>query len=179
MEWHDLIFIPEEFVRREDQHVRSEDILISMANSRELVGKVAIVDGLPSSAVIGGFIAIVRPIGLDSKYMFMALRSPQIQTAFRRSSNQTTNIANLSLKGIGPIPVPVPPLEEQLRIVAKVDQLMAMCDEIEETQQKRRDTRLRLNKAALDKLVNAREPDEFQEHWQRIYENFDLLYDTP
>ncbi|AJF06673.1 restriction endonuclease subunit S [Geoalkalibacter subterraneus] len=77
------------------------------------------------------------------------------------------------------MPVPLPPLEEQKRIVAKVDQLMALCDELEARQQKQQQGRARLNNAALDALLTAREPDEFAEHWQRISTNFDLLYDHP
>ena len=74
---------------------------------------------------------------------------------------------------------PLPPLEEQKRIVAKVDQLMALCDELEARQQKQQQGRVRLNNAALDALLTAREPDEFADHWQRISTNFDLLYDHP
>lgn len=75
--------------------------------------------------------------------------------------------------------IPVPPLAEQRRIVAKVDQLMALCDELETRQQQRRAARTHLNNATLDQLLAAREPDEFAAHWQRLRDNFDLLYDTP
>ncbi len=76
-------------------------------------------------------------------------------------------------------PFPLPPLEEQKRIVAKVDQLMALCNELETRQQKQQQGRVRLNSSALDALLTAREPDEFADHWQRISTNFDLLYDHP
>lgn len=76
-------------------------------------------------------------------------------------------------------PFPLPPLEEQKRIVAKVDQLMALCDELEARRQKQQQGRVRLNNSALDALLTAREPDEFADHWQRISTNFDLLYDRP
>jgi len=75
--------------------------------------------------------------------------------------------------------VPLPPLEEQKRIVAKVDQLMAHCDQLEARQQEKHDNRILLNNAALDKLLTAPTPKEFAQHWQRICDNFDLLYDAP
>ena len=56
---------------------------------------------------------------------------------------------------------------------------MALCDELEARQQKQQQGRVRLNNAALDALLTAREPDEFADHWQRISTNFDLLYDHP
>ncbi len=74
-------------------------------------------------------------------------------------------------------PIPLPPREEQKRIVAKVDQLMALCDELEAKQEKQTHTRRQLNDAALNALLSAASPDEFENHWQRIIDNFDLLYD--
>ena len=52
-------------------------------------------------------------------------------------------------------PFPLPPLAEQKRIVAKVDELMAFCDELEAQQQERRAVHVRLNEAALDRLTTA------------------------
>ncbi len=80
---------------------------------------------------------------------------------------------------IYPIIVGLPPLKEQKRIVAKVDQLMSLCDEFEARQQKKRKNHARLNSAALDLLLAARAPDEFAQRWRHICDNFDLMYDTP
>ena len=85
----------------------------------------------------------------------------------------------LNMNTIKNIQIPIPPFEEQRRIVAKVDQLMALCDELEARQQKKQEARLRLNSATLDKLLTAHEPAEFANHWQRVCDNFDLLYDNP
>ncbi|KAF5428557.1 type I restriction enzyme, S subunit [Candidatus Methanomarinus sp.] len=75
--------------------------------------------------------------------------------------------------------IPIPPLEEQKRIVNKVYRLMALCDELEACQQKKYEQRIHLNNAALDKLLTAPTPEEFAQHWQRICDNFNLLYDVP
>jgi type I restriction enzyme S subunit len=77
------------------------------------------------------------------------------------------------------IPVPVAPLAQQCRIVAKVDELMAMCDELEAKQKAKRETRERLVASALDKLTSARDLDEFDTHWHRLRDHFDLLFDHP
>ena len=100
-----------------------------------------------------------------------------IEYAFKNATGST--IKNVSLKSMRLFLVPLPPFAEQHRIVAKVDQLMALCDELESRQQKKQEARLRLNSAALDKLLTAHEPAEFANHRQRVCDNFDLLYDNP
>ncbi len=77
------------------------------------------------------------------------------------------------------IPIPVPPLAEQHRIVAKVDELMSLCDELEQWQQARSRTRERLCRASHAALTTATTPKQSTRHWHRIAKNFDLLYDTP
>lgn len=71
----------------------------------------------------------------------------------------------------------LPPLAEQKRIVAKVDQLMALCDELEARQTKKRETSTRLTKSALHALTTADGPEEFDVAWKRVVENFDVLVD--
>jgi type I restriction enzyme, S subunit len=83
------------------------------------------------------------------------------------------------LEDIRRVMVPLPPLAEQHRIVAKVNQLMSLCDELAAKQRQQGEARERLSNVLLDKLLAAREPAEFDEHWQRICDHFDLLYGTP
>ena len=60
--------------------------------------------------------------------------------------------ATLNRQSLARIMVPLPPLPEQRRIVAKVDELMALCDRLEEARAAREDTRDRLTKASLARL---------------------------
>ncbi|TOP06586.1 type I restriction endonuclease subunit S, partial [Vibrio parahaemolyticus] len=55
VEWGNLWYIPEGFVKREEQLIKKEDILISNANSYELVGKVSRINHLPHKATLGAF----------------------------------------------------------------------------------------------------------------------------
>ena len=116
--------------------------------------------------------------GLNKKYFLFALKSDVIQKQFLEKTNQQAQ-PKLALKRIADAIIPIPPLEEQKRIVARVDQLMALCDKLEARQQEKHDNRIHLNNAALDKLLTAPTPEEFAQHWQRICDNFDLLYDAP
>ncbi|SHJ66645.1 type I restriction enzyme, S subunit [Malonomonas rubra DSM 5091] len=116
--------------------------------------------------------------GLYSRFLSCLLRTPYWIDTIHKESMGTT-VHTLTISRANEVPIPLPPLEEQKRIVAKVDQLMALCDELEDRQQMQQQGRVRLNNAALDALLTAREPDEFADHWQRISTNFDLLYDHP
>lgn len=72
--------------------------------------------------------------------------------------------------------VAVAPLQEQKRIVAKVDALMKACDDLEARQAKqRRRSQGRLSKAALDALTSAEGPEELAASWQWVAGNFDIL----
>jgi type I restriction enzyme S subunit len=73
--------------------------------------------------------------------------------------------------------ISLPPLAEQKRIVAKVDQLMALCDDLEARQTKKREVGTRLTKSALEALTSAQGPEEFDAARNRVVENFDVIVD--
>lgn len=73
--------------------------------------------------------------------------------------------------------VALPPLAEQKRIVAKVDQLMALCDELEARQSRRRDVGGRLTEAALGALASAETGAGLAEAWKRVQSEFGRLVD--
>ena len=64
-----------------------------------------------------------------------------------------TTFKEVSGRIVAGVPFPLPPLAEQHRIVAKVDELVALCDRLEETRTAREDTRDRLTKASLVRLT--------------------------
>jgi type I restriction enzyme S subunit len=73
----------------------------------------------------------------------------------------------------------LPPLAEQHRIVAKVDELMTLCDQLEERQIQRNTTRKALQVSALDALANAETPDELASAWKRVRSHWDVVTAQP
>jgi len=74
--------------------------------------------------------------------------------------------------------VPFPPLAEQHRIVAKVDELMALCDQLEQQQTDSIAAHETLVTALLGALTSLSKQGQFESAWQRIAANFDSLFTT-
>ena len=118
------------------------------------IGKIARL-GVP--AFHNEAIISIRPHLADLDcYLFMVL--PQ----FARAGDTKGAIkgATLNRDSISNIAVPLPPLAEQHRIVAKVDELMSLCDRLEAAQTARETTRDRLAAASLARL-NTPDPETF------------------
>jgi type I restriction enzyme S subunit len=99
------------------------DILVSSANSWNLVGKGCWVPELKYPASAGGFISILRGNQdiVDLRYLYHWFVSPQTQAKLRSYSNKTTNISNLDHSRTLATEIPFPPLVEQRRIAAILD----------------------------------------------------------
>lgn len=158
-QWDDLIYVPESSLKNNEQRIRDGDVLISIANSYALVGKCSIVNDPPFESTFGAFLAAIRLHSILPTYAKAFLTSDYSAEAFRAGSSQTTNIANITFSTIRNHCIPVPPLAEQHRIVAKVDELMALCDRLEEIHNTREATRDRLTTSTLSRLT-APDTDE-------------------
>lgn len=119
-------------------------------------GRVALFSGGKEPVVADSHVTVIRLTNFNPQYIWCYLASPIIQA--RMAPNQeasmvsgTTNQVELSTSKVSELPVPCPPVEEQKRIVAKVDELMALCDKLE-TQQQERDRRFPL----LSRACHAR-----------------------
>ena len=129
VDWNDLWFVPEEYVKLQSRYIQPLDILISVSNSLELVGKVAQVTSLPHKSTLGAFISLLRPSSeICAKFYYYQLTSTEIQSEIRRSASTTTNISNISSSRLGEIALKVPPLPEQHRIVAEIEKQFTRLD---------------------------------------------------
>src|SRR3546814_9188873 len=94
------------------------------------------------------------------------------------SASQTTNIANISLAKLRPLPFAIPPLAEQHRIVAKVDELMELCVRLEAQQADAESAHAQLVATLLDSLTKASDSDDFAASRQRLSAHFHTLFTT-
>ncbi|WP_455678607.1 restriction endonuclease subunit S [Shewanella vesiculosa] len=202
LEWDDLLYVDRSYVKREEQYLKLGDIVMSMANSRELVGKVSFITHIPvGESSFGGFLSVIRPYQFDARFLMSVLRAPLTKNELIGSASQTTNIANISLEKLNPLVIAVPPLEEQHRIVAKVEELMGLCDALEAQTEASISAHQTLVETLLNALLqpsitqqkdsqsaspessfaDSLEPalnNSFIDSWQRIAEHFDTLFTT-
>ena len=75
---------------------------------------------------------VIKPMaGLDPAYLLWLLRRDEVVAWLTTEMNQNTGVPTLGKSKIERLPVPLPPPDEQHRIVAKIDSLMALCDRLE------------------------------------------------
>ena len=124
----DVWGIPESLVKRDDQYLAVGDLLVSSANSWNLVGKCCWVPDLPWRATFGGFISVLRgdSAKIEPRYLYHWFSSPRVQTTVRSFGQQTTNISNLNVERCLRLPLPLPPLPEQRRIAEILDKADAL-----------------------------------------------------
>jgi type I restriction enzyme S subunit len=92
--------------------------------------------------------------------------------------NTGTSVPQINNKDIEPLLFPIPPIEEQHRIVAKVDELMALCDQLEAQTESSIDAHKTLVEVLLATLTDAKDADELNDNWQTISQHFDVLFTT-
>jgi type I restriction enzyme, S subunit len=146
--YNDLVYVPRTNIR-DDQLIKVGDILIAMSSgSKKLVGKAAPIVA-EFSGSFGAFCGVVRNVStLSNDFLARYFRSPQY-TAWVTAAGRGIGINNLAKGDLDSIPIPTPPLAEQKRIVAKVDELMALCDRLEAQEAERKEKGQRLARAAL------------------------------
>ncbi len=98
---------------------------------------------------------IVRPLLINPEYILLFLKSPNfIETGISKMTG-TAGQKRVPLDYFAGSPFPLPPLAEQHRIVAKVDELMALCDELEANLASGEETRSRLLDALLAEALDS------------------------
>ncbi|CAK2008111.1 restriction endonuclease subunit S [Vibrio crassostreae] len=114
---------------------------------------------------------------ISAKYQFYYSISGIVTEQCRKMVKKTTQ-PNVGIKSIQEFVVPLPPLDEQHRIVAKVDELMALCDQLEQQTEASIAAHQVLVTTLLDTLTNSADADELMQNWARISEHFDTLFTT-
>ena len=106
------------------------DILMCMTGGT--VGKTCLFPKLSYRCFLNQRVALFRTEHLEINYLYYVLKSQNILKIINDTKRSTND--NISMKIIGEFDIPFPPLEEQKRIVAKLDEIFAELDKIDENQ---------------------------------------------
>ena len=152
------------------------DILIARLPSP--IGRAAIFPGLHQDCITAVDVAVLRTEGiLDNNYVVYAINSTTSRNQVEAHGKGATRF-RISTGNLKTILVPVPPLPEQHRIVEKVDELMALCDRMEQQAGDQLEAHEVLIDTLLDALTRSADAAKVAKNWARLAEHFDTLFTT-
>jgi len=161
----------------EQYKLQQGDILI--ARTGGTIGKTFLVSEIPVTAVFASYlIRIQKSSEFYDRYLKLFLESPvywkQLQDGARGGGQPNVNGQTL-----GKMIVAVPSLAEQYRIVAKVDELMVLCDRLAVVRAERENRLDRLTAASLHNLNNGANSASVREHARFYFSHFPRLTTRP
>ena len=125
-------YIDEEIPADSYLWLKPNDILIQRSNSIDYVGISAIYTGMPQIYIYPDLMMKIQCIDeVDVKFFHYTLLNKSVREYYQRKSKGTSNsMKKINQKVVENTPIALPPFAEQKRIVAKVEQLMQLCDEL-------------------------------------------------
>lgn len=116
----------------EEYRICEGDFLISRANTKKLVGACVIVESIRKMLMLSDkILRISFASDVDSQYLLYAMRSDVARAQIESSATGTSDsMKDISQNNIREIILPLPPLAEQKRIVAKLEELLPLCDRL-------------------------------------------------
>ncbi|MNF73235.1 EcoKI restriction-modification system protein HsdS [compost metagenome] len=126
-----------------------------------------------ATAIDNNCLGITPYSEVASDYLFLLL------TSIDMSKYQVgTSVPALSQGTLELIPIGIPSIDEQHRIVAKVDELIVLCDQLELRSESQLTAHQTLVEALLATLIDSTDADELAQNWARLSTHFDTLFTT-
>lgn len=119
------------------------------------------------------FVTNFSYLNIDINFLFLLLKA----TDLNENDNATAQPV-ISGRKLYPIVVCLPPLSEQHSIVTKVDELMALCDQLEQCSESQLAAHQTLVETLLATLTDSGDADELAQNWARLSTHFDTLFTT-
>lgn len=151
----DDVFVADSLLDNEKE-IRSTDIVIvASTGSKDVIGRAACYSG-EQKVQIGAFLRIIRPKKNEvSDYLKVLFQSNYYRDHIRNCA-KGTNINNIKKEYIIDFFVPIPPIEEQQRIVAKLEKVFAEIDRAEKAYQELQTLSDALTKQILQKAIEGK-----------------------
>ena len=166
---------------KEQYEVHRGDILITRAGPKNRVGISCVVKETRDKLMISDKIIRFNLIeaGLSEEYICLCLNAGETCSYLEHAkSGMAESQMNISQDKLKLAPMPLCPAEEQHRIVQKVDELMALCDRLEQHTSDQLDAHETLVDSLLGTLTQSANATELANNWARLAEHFDTLFTT-
>lgn len=173
----DVAYIPPKtHERMANTHVFPNDILLNITGAS--LGRCTVVPTELEMANVSQHVTIIRTIDpLNRSYLHYLILSPYVQSlVWGRQVGMARE--GLSKKVLEQFEIPLPPLEEQHRIVQKVDEFMALCDRLEQQTSDQLEAHETLVDTLLSTLTQSENATELADNWARLAAHFDTLFTT-
>lgn len=158
MDFSNCTYISEEkYEESPEIKIQNGDILIVKTGSS--YGKTSLVENLPWKSTINPQIAVVKDVTIDKQFLVYFLQSPYAQSKFKEFV-LGTSIPTFSQLNLISMQIPLPPLAEQKRIVAKIGELLPKVEEYDKAQESldklNEELPERLKKSILQEAIEGR-----------------------
>ena len=112
--------------------LKHDDLLIQRSNSRELVGTSCIYTGNDNEYIYPDLMIRVRVCAdMSVKYVDYVLKSPMVRSYYMLSASGTSeSMPKINQNTVARTLIPLPPLAEQKRIVAKLEEILPLCERL-------------------------------------------------
>ncbi|OEC83536.1 hypothetical protein A9D46_10555 [Photobacterium damselae subsp. damselae] len=151
----------------------------NVSNKTIVIGRVGFYCGsihlTPSNAWVtdNAFITKYSHANMDEGFLVWLLKATNLS-----ENDSATAQPVISGKKVYPIVVALPPKKEQQFIAAKIDELMALCDQLEKQTEASIEAHQLLVSTLLNTLTHSADANELMDNWARISEHFDTLFTT-
>ncbi|WP_201578060.1 restriction endonuclease subunit S [Psychrobacter okhotskensis] len=124
-----------------------------------------------------GWLRINPPNEINKNFLYLLLSSPYVYKIFKESASGAV-VQNLNSEKVRGLVFALPPFDEQAVIAAKVDELMLLCDQLDQQTEASIEAHATLVEVLLATLTDSADADELAQNWARISEHFDSLFTT-
>ncbi|HIF9396477.1 TPA: restriction endonuclease subunit S [Photobacterium damselae] len=168
---------------QEERFLRDNDILWNSTGTGT-VGRANVINDIPYQKIVAdSHVTVIRLTNVYSRFLWCFIMAPGVQSRISPDNENalvsgSTKQVELNTSSVTSLVVPVAPLAEQHRIVAKVDELMTLCDQLEQQTEASIEAHQLLVGTLLNTLTNSADADELMENWARISDHFDTLFTT-
>ncbi len=168
---------------QEERFLKNADLLWNSTGTGT-VGRINLIENVLSKTLVAdSHVTVIRTFLQSNRFICNYISSNSVQKRIEPIDDNplvsgTTNQVELNTSAVVNLPTPFPPLSEQHRIVAKVDELMALCDDLQQQQNLSISAHETLVKTLLGALTTASGREGFNLAWSRIEKHFHVLFTT-